>query len=97
MLNGEVKVMLTKVNQGVFARAYLEDHQSRAELGPMPTWVIRMVTGRVLGSGWDRERVYVPLIEVTADVESGELGWCWPHNTAPQYEALATWLRPRVS
>ena len=58
MLNGEVKVI--NVDQGVFARAYLEDHQtlSRAELGPMPTWAVRMVTGRVLGSGWDRERVY---------------------------------------
>ena len=48
------------VDQGVFARAYLEDHQSRAELGPMPAWVVRvrMVTGNALGSGWDRERVY---------------------------------------
>ena len=27
-------------------------HPSRAELGPMPPWVVRMVTGRVLGSGW---------------------------------------------
>ena len=26
-------------------------HQSRAELGPMPTWVVRMVAGVVLGSG----------------------------------------------
>jgi hypothetical protein len=46
------------------------DHQSRAELELMPTWVVRMVTGRVLGSGWDRERIG-PLFDILADVESG--------------------------
>ena len=39
----------------------------------MPTWVVRMVTGRVLGSGWDRERV-LPLLDVLADVETGAFG-----------------------
>ena len=39
----------------------------------------------------------LPLINVFADVDSGVLGWCWPYNTAPQYEELATWLRPRLS
>ena len=38
-------------------------HPSRVELEPMPTWVVRMVTGRVLGSGWERERV-LPLLDV---------------------------------
>ena len=39
----------------------------------MPTWVVRMVTGRVLGSGWERERVW-PLFDVLADVETGAFG-----------------------
>ena len=81
MLNGKVKVMLTQVcslrvccretalAKGVSGR----HHQSRAELGPMPTWVVRMVTGRVLGSGWERERVW-PLFDVLADVETGAFG-----------------------
>ena len=48
-------------------------HPSRAELGPMPTWVVRMVTGRVPGSGRDRERV-LPQFDVLADVETGAFG-----------------------
>ena len=43
VLNGKVKVMLTKVcslqSRGVSGR----HHKGRAELGPMPTWVVRMV------------------------------------------------------
>ena len=39
----------------------------------MPTWVVRMVTGRVLGSGWDRERIgpLFYMFDILADVESG--------------------------
>ena len=41
-----------EVDQGVFTMDVSgKHHQSRAELGPMPTWVVRMVTGVVLGSG----------------------------------------------
>ena len=40
---------------------HLTYHQSRAELGPMPSWVVWMVTGESLVSLWgvagDRERV----------------------------------------
>ena len=45
-------------------------HPSRVELGPMPTWVVRMVARVVLGSG----RVPgegLPLFSVLADVELG--------------------------
>ena len=89
------------VDQGVFARAYLED-TTRAVLSwnsflrsayvgcPDGNW---KSPGEWLGPGEG-----LPLIDVPADVESGALGWCWPNNTAPQqYEALATWLRPRLS
>ena len=53
VLNGKVKVI--NVDQGVFATECVVErrpsrkdvsgrhHQSRAELGPMPTWVVRMV------------------------------------------------------
>jgi len=33
-------------------REHLRYHQSRAELGPMPSWVVWMVTRESLGSGW---------------------------------------------
>ena len=32
----------------------------------------------------------------TMDVESGVLGWCWPHNTAP-LRRVGYWLRARLS
>ena len=69
-------------------------HQSRAELGPMPMWVVRMVTGVVLGStraaeGW-------PLFDVLAEVESG--AWVDARvDASPKIqhhcEVLAFWLR----
>ena len=52
-------------------------HPSRVELGPMPTWVVRMVTGRVLGSGrWPGEGLAPVrlLFDVLADVETGAFG-----------------------
>ena len=59
----------------------------------MPTWVVRMVTGSVLGSGWDRESAGEgsPLIDVLADVESGVWVGVGP-IIQHQYEALAIWL-----
>ena len=64
----------------------------------MPTWVVRMVTERVLGGGWDRERIG-PLFDILADVESGALrlvlarvGLIIQHH----YEVLAIWLRARL-
>ena len=69
MLNGKVEVLLTAVCSLSFAVVRWptgkcvsgRHHQIRAELGPMPTWVVRMVAGVVLGSYWgvagDRERV----------------------------------------
>ena len=54
-------------------------HQSRAELGPMPTWVVRMVAGVVLGSGrvlaGYRERVG-PCLMSSRMLTQGLLGWC---------------------
>ena len=56
---------------------HLTYHQSRAELGPMPSWVVWMVTGRSLGRLWgvagDKERVG-PCFDVLADVKSGAVG-----------------------
>ena len=48
-------------------------HQSRAELGLMPTWVVRMVTGDSLGSD-RRPGEGLALFDVLADVESGAFG-----------------------
>ena len=48
--NGEVTVKLTKVCS-LLRDVPGKHHQSRAELGPRPTWVVRMVTGVALGSG----------------------------------------------
>ena len=31
--------------------AFVRHHQNRAELGPMPSWVVWMVAGEFLGSG----------------------------------------------
>ena len=80
-LNGKVKVMVLTMCSQLMSCTRLHSekdisetqYQSRAELGPMPTWVVRMVTGRVLGSGWERERVW-PLFDVLADVETGAFG-----------------------
>ena len=77
-LNGKVKVMLTKVcslssvlsRDGPRKRAYTTSgrhHQGRAELGPMPTWVVRMVAGlswEVAGTGRG-----LTLFDVLADAE----------------------------
>ena len=81
MLNGKVKVLLTTVCSLSFAVVRWQTrkcvsgrhHQSRAELGPMPTWVVRMVAGVVLGSGRVPGEGW-PLFDVLADVESGAFG-----------------------
>ena len=75
-------------------------HPSRVELGPMPTWVVRMVNGvsirvvlgsdRVPGEGW-------PLFSVLADVESGAWVGVGPIIIQRHYEVLAIWLRTRLS
>ena len=78
------------VDQGVFARAYLEDHQSRAELGPMPAstgcpdgnW---KCSGEWLGPGEG-----LPLIGVLADVESGAWVGAGP---IIQHHSTRRWLR----
>ena len=58
----------------------------------MPTWVVRMVAGVVLGSGRVPGEGW-PLLDVLADVESGWVG------AGPiiqhHYEVLAIWLRTR--
>ena len=76
-------------------------HPSRAELGPMPTWVVRMVTGRVLGSGrWPGEGLAQGCSMFSRMLKQGPLGWCWPYNTVfcqHHYEVLAIWLRARLS
>ena len=81
VLNGKVKVMLITMcslksvqsRDDTRERTYLRDI-NRAVLSWNPcllcTWVVRMVAGRVLGSGWDREKVE-PLFDVLTDVESG--------------------------
>ena len=71
-------------------------HPGRVELGPMPTWVVRMVAGVVLGSsrvpgeGW-------PLFSVLADVESGAVVGAGPIIIQHHHEVLAVWLRTRLS
>ena len=62
----------------------MRHHQSRAELGPMPTWVVRMVAGEFLGSGrrpgegWAPVSIIMtsPPVDGTelADVETGAFG-----------------------
>ena len=77
------------VDQGVFARAYLEDHQSRAELGPMPAstgcpdgnW---KCSGEWLGPGEG-----LPLIGVLVDVESGDWVGAGP---IIQHHSTRRWL-----
>ena len=70
---------------------------SRAELELMPTWVVRMVTGRVLRSGWDRERIG-PLFDIPADVDSGAFRFVLTSFIIQHhYEVLAIWLRARLS
>ena len=73
----------------------MRHHRSRAELGPMLTWVVRMVagvalgSGRVPGEGW-------PLFSVLADVESG--AWVGAGPIIQHHcEVLAIWLRTRLS
>ena len=83
MLNGKVKVMLITVcslksvqsSDGTRERTYVSGrhHLSRAELGPMPTWVVRIVAGVVVGSGRVPGEGW-PLFDVLADVESGAFG-----------------------
>ena len=61
----------------------------------MPTWVVRMVAGVVLGSGRVPGEGW-PLFDVLADVESGAwvgVGPIIQHH----YEVLAIWLRTRLS
>ena len=61
----------------------------------MPTWVVRMVAGVVLGSGRVPGESW-PMFDVLADVESG--AWV---GAAPivqyHYEVLVIWLRTRLS
>ena len=52
---------------------HLRYHQSRAELGLMPTWVVRMVAGVVFGE-WPKIRRGLSLFNVFADVDSGAFG-----------------------
>ena len=61
----------------------------------MPTWVVRMVTGEFLGSGW-RPGEGLPLFDVLADVKSGAWVGAGP-IIQHQYDALAIGLRPRLS
>ena len=48
-------------------------NQSRAEMGPMPTWVVRMVAGVVPGE-WPEPGEDWSLFDVLVDVESGAFG-----------------------
>ena len=60
--------------------AFVRHHQNRAELGPMPSWVVWMVAGEFLGSGrrpregWAPVSLTSPLFDeaVLADVEIGK-------------------------
>ena len=51
-------------------------HQTRAELGSMPTctWVVRTVAGVVSGEWPETERGFWPLFGVLADVDSEAFG-----------------------
>ena len=83
---------------------HLTYHQSRTELGPMPSWVVWMVTGESLGSGrrpgegWAPVSLTSPpvLEAVPVDVEIGALGVGGDPIIHHHYEVLA-WLRARLS
>ena len=53
---------------------FVRHHQSRAELGSMPTWIVRMVAGVVSGEWPETGRGFGPLFDVLADVKSGAFG-----------------------
>ena len=59
-----------------------------------------MSPGEWLGTGEGLPLINVLAAETmesrTMDVESGVLGWCWPHNTAP-LRRVGYWLRARLS
>ena len=78
---------------------HLTYHQSRAELGPMPSWVVWMVTGESLGSGRRSGEGLAPVLMFLRMLNQGLKGWWWPNNTLPlrnvgyRLRARLSWIR----
>ena len=49
---------------------------NRAELGPMPTWVVWMVAGVVSGEWPETGRGFGPCLVFLRMLNQGLLGWC---------------------